>query len=209
VAFVGSKFVPQCIKAALSVNYWSNEVGADLDVLVVAFPNDLAALQCPSKDSQMWKTIAEYSNSSFKGMAVVIIQCKTNWNDNAQTPLLWNLLYKFNRAGQVPANGYTMGNGPYSLRDFAYFAYAFVTVPTNKLKNFKSTSMPVLRVQGMTGGAYWGRPTAKGISLSIKEFFKNQSQHTPLMPSPGVLGQAYSNEISTPIGACNTTVYDV
>jgi hypothetical protein len=51
--------------------------------------------------------------------------------------------------------------------------------------------------------------TARGISSSIKDFFKNQSQHKSLIPSPSVLGQTYSNEISTYTGACNAAVYDV
>ena len=37
--------------------------------------------------------------------------------------------------------------------------YAFVTVPTNQIDNFKPTSVSVARVKNLSGGNYWGLRT--------------------------------------------------
>ena len=43
--------------------------------------------------------------------------------------------------------------------------------------NYKTTSTAVVRVQGMTGGNYWGNPSSNGIADSIAEYFGRNFNH--------------------------------
>jgi hypothetical protein len=98
---------------------------------------------------------------------VTVIQCKTNWNDNAQIPMLWDLIYSAHRFRLPQVSVGINGIGPSSFRRFAY---SFVTVPTST-GNFNHSSMAVLRVKNLTGGNYWGRVTSNGVAKSLNEFF--------------------------------------
>lgn len=94
-----------------------------------------------------------------------IIQCKTNWNDNAQVPMLWDAVYAADRF----RNGITVGQNGYSIRNVDMFTYSFATVPTVKLEKIKKDSTCVLRVRNLSGGNYWGLPSQIGIADSLKE----------------------------------------
>lgn len=98
---------------------------------------------------------------------VTVIQCKTNWNDNAQIPMLWDLIYsaKHFRLPQV-----SVGINGIDPQSFRRFAYSFITVPTSR-GPFKHSAMAVLRVKNLSGGNYWGRPTTNGVAKSLNEFF--------------------------------------
>jgi hypothetical protein len=100
---------------------------------------------------------------------IAIVQCKTNWNDNAQVPMLWDLIYNSKDFRITNVSVGIKGVNPASFRRFAY---AFMTVPTSK-GPFNPTSLAVLRVKNMTGGNYWGRKSAAGVSSCINEFFRN------------------------------------
>ena len=48
-----------------------------------------------------------------------------------------------------------------------------MTVPTNNLSGYKTSSTPVGRVKNLSGGNYWGYPTVNGIARNVKEIFQN------------------------------------
>ena len=101
-------------------------------------------------------------------MEVGIIQCKTNWNENAQIPMLWDIIYK-TPIGRL--QGIKVGTPPYSIV-YIPFTYALVTVPTNRIEGFKPTSVSVARVKNLSGGNYWGLESASGVALSLDYIFQ-------------------------------------
>lgn len=110
--------------------------------------------------------------------AVAIVQCKTNWNDNAQIPMLWDLVYR-----SVPfVNNTAMklgrqGVSPRSFRNQS-IKYAFMTVPTNSSITYRPGQVAVTRVLGLSGGNYWGKPTRPGIAAGFSDFLTaNFSAH--------------------------------
>ena len=102
----------------------------------------------------------------FSNIEIAIIQCKTNWNDNSQIPMLWDIVYS--------ANGFSkrnihVGNSMYSIQNIQKFTYSFVTVPTSKEP--KDDSITVKRVINISGGNYWGKQSVPGVANSIKNIF--------------------------------------
>ena len=115
-------------------------------------------------------------NDSFNTAYVALLALKTNWNDAVQAVMLWNLLYTLRAAGGTLPAGLAIGSGGYSLDQLAGFSNAFITVPTNQLANFTATSMAVQRMRTMSGGYFWGYPTAPGICSNISEFLDRQAR---------------------------------
>ena len=175
VAFKGLTNVPQIIKDAVSVTYGTLPCTAEPDIVILIFPDrpiytDDDKLACFNSrrgkfDDNIFNT--EIKND-FSLMEVGIIQCKTNWNENAQIPMLWDIIYK-TPIGRL--QGIKVGTPPYSIV-YIPFTYAFVTVPTNRIDSFKPTSVSVARVKNLSGGNYWGLESAPGVALSLDYIFQ-------------------------------------
>jgi hypothetical protein len=202
------KFVPDCIKSALKVSYTSSaSVQADLDVMVLHVPG---VSKLPDSLRGNSRIFSKHVCANFSETTVVVIQAKTNWNDNAQIPMLWNFLYRLAAGGKIPSNGFSVGSGSWHLKQLKSFAYTFVTVPTNKIDSFKPTGMPILRVSNMSGGAYWGMPSKNGVMLSIKEFFsKNYNVANHNFPEPAAMGVAFSRELRERGGEIDIHAFDL
>jgi hypothetical protein len=87
--------------------------------------------------------------------------------------MLWSMIYQAsfsNTSISIGRNGYSIQQIP--------FSYSFCTVPTNNLNNYTTTSTSVQRVRNLSGGNFWGRPTASGISSSLKEIFNRNYQNS-------------------------------
>jgi len=156
-----SKFLPSVIKDALSVSIQNVSTNTESDLVAVSIPNGLM----PGNANV--SVIDQILRSNVRLASVCVIQCKTNWNDNSQIPMLWDLIYNSTNF-RVP--GVSVGRNGMSPASFKRFAYAFVTVPTSR-GSFSPSSLPVLRVRGLTGGNYWGHGTRVGVAKSINEFF--------------------------------------
>lgn len=111
-------------------------------------------------------------------MEVHVIQCKTNWNDIIQTPMLWSLVYYLSRdnINWTISSNINFGSGLYTLPRLKDFSYSFVSVPTQnngeyetdpdkkaKLEadfenKFSETNLPIKRAKLIRGGYYWGLP---------------------------------------------------
>lgn len=155
------KFVPQCIRDVLTVTISNNQTNTESDILIFNVPNH--GLLNSSKVSI--KELNDHLSTRLKSIDVLNLQCKTNWNDNSQIPMLWDMIY--NSKTNLPhVSVGSNGVNPNSVRSFKY---GFATVPSNKLSNFKSTSLCVLRVKNLTGGNYWGHPSKPDIASSLKE----------------------------------------
>jgi hypothetical protein len=164
--------VPPVVSDAMAVKVKGVVTSKETDVIVIEVPKTSANLEL-DKESINQVIIANPELTR-----VGVVQCKTNWNDNAQIPMLWNIVYS---AQNLQVQNVVVGSNGYSPSSFGQFSYAFMTVPTNTEKdgkdNYKTTSTAVVRVQGMTGGNYWGNPSSNGIADSIAEYFGRNFNH--------------------------------
>jgi hypothetical protein len=185
--------VPPVVADAMAVKVKGVTTSKETDVIVIEVPQTSNELEL---DRDLINSVIS-ANPELTSIGVV--QCKTNWNDNAQIPMLWNIVYS---AQNLHVQNVIVGSNGYSPASFGRFTYAFMTVPTNTEKNgkdnYKSTSTAVVRVQGMTGGNYWGNPSVSGIADSVAEYFGRNFSHVfdggvqrhiarSIIPHPGVL----------------------
>lgn len=176
VAFKGLANVPLIIKESVSVTYGTLPCTAEPDIVVLIFPDrpiytnaDLLENFNNKRGNFDESLFNEEIKNDFSLMEVGIIQCKTNWNENAQIPMLWDIIYK-TPIGRL--QGIKVGTPPYSIV-YIPFTYAFVTVPTNKIESFKPTSVSVARVKNLSGGNYWGLESKSGVALSLDYIFQS------------------------------------
>ncbi|GAB3408004.1 hypothetical protein NX774_21380 [Massilia agilis] len=169
VVFKKRTAVPPSIQDALTISYRNVSANTESDMVAVTFPdNDVALLEPLAKGESIKERLDVIAQRSFPDLAVAIVQCKTNWNDNAQIPMMWDMLYNAKIFYDPRIN---QGRNNRHLINFKSFNYAFVTVPTNKLESFKPNSLSVKRVSELSGGNYWGRPDQPGIARSIRQIF--------------------------------------
>ncbi len=172
--------VPEPIRDAITVLYGSFASNSESDLLAITFPKrteyttDINEEQESSKEiKKIMDVLAEQHFSEYE---VGIIQCKTNWNDNAQIPMLWDIVYHAKGFG---ARNISVGKNNYSIDNLKKFTYSFVTVPSSNRGIGKNTT-PVNRVYNISGGNYWGMPSESGVANSLKEIFsKNFSGGSP------------------------------
>lgn len=167
--------LPTPIKDSITVNYSNFACSSESDITVIVFPDDPRFTQPnPSLYTNKGKidkaALDSLVANTFADFEVGIIQCKTNWNDNAQIPMLWDMIYS---AGGFRGRQISVGVNNFSIQSLSVFTYSFVTVPTNRLSSFKTTSTSVGRVKNLSGGNYWGYPTSNGIARNVKEIFQN------------------------------------
>lgn len=156
-----TNFMPLTIKDALTVSIQNVQTNTESDLIVFTIPNS------DKIDDLNLDGIDLVVKTSASNIAVSVVQCKTNWNDNSQIPMLWDLIYN-SSSFRVP--NVTVGRNGVSPTSFKKFSYSFVTVPTSR-GIFAPSKLPVLRVRGLTGGNFWGHPTRDGVARSLKEFF--------------------------------------
>jgi len=160
------KLLPSVVADAMAVKVKGVTTSKETDVIVIEVPENNSSTDLDTK------SIDQIIRSDPQGTSVGVVQCKTNWNDNAQIPMLWNIVYA---AQNLQVQNVVVGSNGFSPSSFGKFSYAFMTVPTNTEKNGKDNFNPgstaVVRVQGMTGGNYWGNPSQSGVADSVSEYF--------------------------------------
>ena len=182
--------IPDPVKKAITVNYGNFPSNTESDLIALTFPerdeylidkddiviNDINRQQVATYSGRTYQFLPIMNalvSRDFHDMEIHIIQCKTNWNDNAQIPMLWDAVYSADRF----RNGITVGSEGYSIHDADCFTYSFVTVPSNQLvkegrEMYKPTSTSVLRVKNLSGGNYWGISSKEGVASSVKELIE-------------------------------------
>lgn len=161
--------VPDPISDALTVNYGTFQANTESDILILVFPDGFTFPSDLKKDQEQF---ADDARSKIGDIEAHIVQCKTNWNDNAQIPMLWDMVYK---SKGFKESGLTIGRNGVDKDDLADFSYAFATVPTQKVeKSPKSNTVAVSRVRHLSGGNYWGKPTESGVAFGLDEYFKRK-----------------------------------
>lgn len=166
--------LPPVINEALAVKIKNVITTKEADVIVFSLPSVVDTPQPVNGTDWNREDIDTIIRQNPNGTEVGVIQCKTNWNDNAQIPMLWNALYA---AHDLNVKNVAIGINGYTPSSFRRFSYAFATVPTNTVDNFKSTTTSVVRVQGLTGGNYWGRPSVEAVADSMSEYFGRNFGH--------------------------------
>lgn len=171
--------LPRFITDAIAVKYNNFKSNTEADLIYIAFPR---IIDWPEKgEAEHYSAYFDRilsTSFSMKDIAVGVIQTKTNWNDNAQIPMLWDMVYSAKGFGR----NVTVGSKGRSIESFASFTYSFVTVPSQKDvdKSFKVTSTSVNRVRNISGGNYWGLPTKDGVADSLNEFIgRNLGEYIP------------------------------
>jgi len=179
--------LPMALRDSISVNYGNFNSNTESDITVLVFPNqteftsDKSSLAVTRSNGNTipnvvrskynYKQISDrLAEIFFERFEVGIIQCKTNWNDNAQIPMLWSMIYE---TDSFANSSISIGRNGYSMKDLTKFTYSFMTVPTNNLSTYNQNSTSVNRVRNLTGGNYWGNPTRSSVCSSIKEIFNN------------------------------------
>ena len=186
VAIRKMSLVPRAIQDAITVNYGNFATNTESDITIIIFPDameyntDIAILNVlDSKGVLIPSTLKKKFNlelpnylteRDFTKFEIGIIQCKTNWNDNAQIPMLWDMIYS---AGTFRKGNLKIGKNNFAIKDAKDFTYSFVTVPSNNKVPHKAQGVAVKRVAHLSGGNYWGRPTTLNVAKSIKEIFSN------------------------------------
>lgn len=162
------RFKPQTISDALSVTISNHRTNTEADLIAFSVPSSSVSVVEEGFQSALdLRGIEERISKAPQVVDVTVIQCKTNWNDNAQIPMLWDLIYA-TQTFRIP--NVSVGSNGASPSSFNRFAYAFMTVPTSN-GPFTAKSLSTLRVANMTGGNYWGSATNPGVARSISEFF--------------------------------------
>lgn len=160
------EWLPSVVSDSVAVNLRNRPVNTESDVLVFTVPS--MGLTEPHPKVRHLDAVLR---ADLAAQSLVLVQCKTNWNENAQIPMLWDMIYT-NLAGRG-LNNVRIGKGGVSVLHFRKFAYAFMTVPTlsqARMDQIKQTSLPAARVSGLSGGNYWGWPTKAGVSTGFSDF---------------------------------------
>ena len=157
--------IPSALSDAISVNYNNTQTNTESDLSGIVFPEGDPFLLRPYDRAECEAFVAQ----NLARISLHNIQCKTNWNDNAQIPMLWDMVY---RAKGFRDSGVSVGRNGRSIADLRSYSYSFVTLPSqNSL--FAANQMAVKRVAGLSGRNFWGLPTDSGVAWSISEMFKH------------------------------------
>ncbi|QGG47634.1 hypothetical protein [Heliorestis convoluta] len=189
------RLIPTPIREALIVSYGASPTSTESDLVAITFPEkeiyagnkldivarDHAGQIIPTTVGRnrfnYEKIIDSLADIDFSDYEVGVIQCKTNWNDSAQIPMLWDMVYA---SEGFSRNQISVGTSAYKIRNLRKFSYSFVTVPTNK-GSFTQNTLAVKRVQNISGGNYWGQASQPGVVYSVKEIFgRNFSSSTSI-----------------------------
>lgn len=183
--------LPAPIRDALTVTYGNVKTNSESDLVAITFPSNPKLDQFTGPYSGKSKIILDEHISQLLGqIEVCVVQCKTNWNENAQIPMLWDMVYS---ATAFAGGRVHVGINGHSVLSLKRFSYAFATVPTQKdLSKFNKTATPVLRVSNLSGGNYWGQPARNGVAGSIGDIFNKNFASATLS-----LGQPWQNHLNS------------
>jgi hypothetical protein len=174
VARQNKSFVPPVINDSICVTISNTQTNTESDIVIFSVP------EVDQLEGNSLKDLNEHLTQRIGDAELCVLQCKTNWNDNAQIPMLWDMIYN-SSTFRIPY--VSVGRNGVNPSSFRQFSYAFVTVPSNQ-GEYKPMNTAVLRVKGLTGGNYWGRKTEQNIAASLKEL---PGRRFPTVFSGGVI----------------------
>jgi hypothetical protein len=182
------KTVPAVLLDATAVSYGTIQTNTESDLCVVVYPTGFGVPEVPGG----YKAALDQAVAGIVGQVELgVVQCKTSWADNAQVPMLWDMVY---RASFGSGTNVHIGKYGTTIDHLKRFSYSFVTVPTQK-SLFKPNLMPVKRVSSLSGGNYWGMPTSPGVAYSVSEIFTRNFVTAFKQPVQASIGQAISGKV--------------
>jgi len=173
-------FVPKCISDCLTVTISNTQTNTESDILVYSIPDfdQIHSSKISDINTHLAKRIDQVD--------LLVLQCKTNWEDNAQIPMLWDMIYN----SESRLNNVSVGINGLNPQSLGKFKYGFVTVPTGERgKQVRPGLLKVLRVKNLTGGNFWGKPSETDVASSIKEF---SGRHFPSSFPSGIINHLNS-----------------
>ena len=177
---------PEPVKQAITVTYGNTTANSESDLVAVTLPpcelteRDDACASIDHYNPAMQSLLDTAVANQIQETEVCVIQCKTNWNENAQIPMLWDMIYS---AEKFVDDRVSVGSGAFGVTSLKSFRYAYATLPTNKIENFKEKSVATLRVRNLSGGNYWGLPSKNGVALELGQIFQRNFK--------GAIGQGW------------------
>lgn len=173
---------PQPLRKAAAVQIDNIETASEADLMAITFPDKREYTEMTERlQGGLLKRLNSLAEDHFEEYRLNIIQCKTNWNDSAQIPMLWDMVYNDANFSDTRVH---VGSDGHSLKELKSFKYSFVTVPTGKYR-FTPKSVAVARVSKLSGGNYWGREGVTGVASSIKQSidrnFRDAFGSTPII----------------------------
>ena len=155
--------VPSQFLDAITADYGTQQEDSEADLIALTFPNGV--------DLTSFPTLEKLVDEHFKDFELGVISCKTPWNDFSVIPQHWNMVYNL-AINDPDALEMKIGINDWDVTVLKKFFYAFATLPSQKPEIIKSTSLPVVRLEKLSGGNFWGLPSKKDIAKSMKEIFK-------------------------------------
>lgn len=181
--------VPASVRDALTVTYGNVSTNSESDLVAVTLPDSpqLNGLN-GTLDASNRNAIESYVAGHMGDTEALVIQCKTNWNDNAQIPMMWDMIYS---AQSFNKSTISLGLRGHSIHTLKKFAYAFITLPSNRNAVYTPNSMPVNRVKNLSGGNYWGKPSVNGVASDASQIFARN-----FTTATNSLGQPWLNHLN-------------
>lgn len=193
-----SVHLPSPVRDSLTLSYGATQTNTESDLVAVTFPDDPVLDSFNDSYRGIKKAeLDQYISDAMGQIEVCVIQCKTNWNDNAQIPMLWDLVYS---AKGFTISGVSIGRHGHSIHTLRRFAYAFVTLPSNDLAKYGPSKMPVLRLSRLSGGNYWGFDRRPGVAGAVSDIFARN-----FSSSIQTLGKPWLNHLNQELKSLNTT----
>ena len=208
VVVLRAKQIPSSVRRAFRVRYRTATIDAGIDHVALVLPGGKSQPAEPTAAKALSR-FADAVAAGFDEVTAVVLACKTNWNDNVQTPMLWSLLYRLRASGAQPPTDVSVGDPPFSLERMVDFDFAFITVPSNRVDRFHARSMPVLRGETMSGGVFWGRPSKPGVARSLSEFCDYQGGMRERFPGAELGGVGFAAEARSRRGAVDLEAFDL
>ncbi len=158
--------IPEIIQKALSVRTGNITSNSEADIVAYTVPT--TGLFDISNIDGINSSIKSNLKNEINDLNLNVLQAKTTWGEQAQVPMLWDMIYN----SQSTNNNVQVGIGGVSPQSFNKFSYSFMTLPSRSdLSHFKSDSVNTKRVAGLTGGNFWGYPSVEGVCQNINEYF--------------------------------------
>ena len=151
------KFTPKVIRDCITVDISKMHINSDSNILIFNIPNHQLL-----KDSN---SLNQHIEENISNVELIMLQSKTNWSDTVQETMLWDIIYN---AEGLP-DYVKVGINDFCPQNLHSFKYAFTTWPTGTRKEIEPDSMPVKRVENLTGGNFWLKETKQDVAANIKE----------------------------------------
>jgi hypothetical protein len=158
--------LPEIIQNALTVRTGNHTGTSEADIVAYTVPthNSFDVSEIKGINLSIESELKKEEND----LSLNVLQAKTTWGEQAQVPMLWDMVYN----SQSTNNNVQVGIKGVSPQSFNKFSYSFATLPSrDDLSKFKATSVNTKRVTNLTGGNFWGYPSKEGVCQNINEYF--------------------------------------